>query len=181
MPLANSAPYPCLFKLSFADLQFENPPGGYSGHLILTNRQTVKAQSPWENRLSLPLSDEINLPDPITLHVNKPEIRYAYVEYSGAGSLQVGKIEAQVIPVRDLHKQSRQVAHIDMPAKADSAGLNRVESFPALEQGYYRVHFKVRETSLADALPTKSISHSHGSLSNLSPIRKYKYFYKILV
>ena len=91
MPLANSAPYPGQFKLSFANLQFENPPGGYSGHLILTNRQTVKAQSPWENRLSLPLSDEINLPNPVTLYVNKPEIRYAYIEYSGGGSLQVGK------------------------------------------------------------------------------------------
>ena len=144
MPLANSAPYPGLFKLSFADLQFENPPGGYSGHLILTNRQTVKAQSPWENRLSLPLSDKINLPDPIMLHVNKPEIRYAYVEYSGAGSLQLGKIEVQVTPVRDLPKQSRQVAHIDMPSEADSASLNRVDSFPAIEQGHYRVHFKVR-------------------------------------
>ncbi len=144
MPLANSAPYPGLFLLSFADLQFINPPGGYSGHLILTNRQTVKAQSPWENRLSLPLSDEINLPDPIMLYVNKPEIRYAYVEYSGAGSLQIGKIEAQVIPVRDLQKHSRQVAHINMPSEADSAGLNRVDSFPVIEQGHYRVHFKVR-------------------------------------
>ena len=144
MPLANLAPYSCLFKLSFPDLQFENPPGGYSGHLILTNRQTVKAQSPWENRLSLPLASETGLPNPINLYVREPGVRYAYVEYSGTGSLQVGKIEAQVIPMRNLARQSRRVDHIEIPSSAHSEGLNRVQSFPALEPGYYRVHFSVR-------------------------------------
>ena len=71
-------------------------------------------------------------------------MRYAYVGYSGTGSLQVGKIEAQVIPMRNLARQSRRVDHIEIAASDHKQGLNRVQSFPALDPGYYRVQFSVR-------------------------------------
>ncbi len=135
--------YPGLYQLSFPDLQAGGSSDQISGHLVITKRNTVVAVSPYEQRISYPLGSNREPPNPIFLHVDEPAVSKLYLEYSGSGSLHIGQINAQVIPLRHQPKQSEEISHIDERLEKGTGKYALDHSYPKLPRGYYRIRYRI--------------------------------------
>jgi hypothetical protein len=148
MPLLN-LPYPGIYQITMPDLSASHAAGKVAGHLMLTSRQTVQAVSPWEKRISYPLVGGREPQRQYIFHVERPEIRYIYLEYSGSGQLALGQIDAKFTPRRSFAKSSKEIHRVtENLESAQGQGIVLGYHYPDLPQGHYRVRYRMRGSTL---------------------------------
>jgi hypothetical protein len=144
MPLLN-LPYPGVYQIALPDLDFSIAEGQVAGHVLLTSRQTVQAVSPWEKRVSYPLVGGSKPPRQLIFHIERPEIRYIYLEYSGSGELSLQHINAKFTPRRTFAKSSKEIHRVTEDLDSgEGQGITLGFGYPNLPQGHYRIRYNVR-------------------------------------
>jgi len=148
MPLLN-LPYPGVYQITLPDLDLNIAEGQVAGHVLLTNRQTVQAVSSWEKRVSYPLVGGSEPPRQLLFHIERPEIRYIYLEYSGSGSLSMRQIDAKFTPKRTFAKSSKEIHRVTEDLDSgEEQGITLGYSYPNLPTGHYRIRYNVRGSTV---------------------------------
>ncbi len=149
MPLLN-LPYPGVYQITLPDLSASHATGQVAGHVLLTSRQTVQAVSPWEKRISYPLVGGSEPQRQFIFHIERPEIRYIYLEYSGSGSVSLGHIDAKFTPRRTFAKSSKVIHRVTENLHSEQGqGIVLGYQYPNLPKGHYRIRYNVRGSTVA--------------------------------
>ena len=134
---------PGIYQLTFPGLRVEPADGQVSGHLIISDRSTLKTVSPWANLTSYPLIGGVVRDDySVAFQIDRPSICYFYSEYSGYGELTMDGPHVSFLP----NHSEPQLAEIHRFApKAEEAQTH----FSNLSKGHYRVRFNLTGSTFA--------------------------------
>ena len=134
---------PGIYQLTFPGLRVEPADGQVSGHLIISDRSTLKTVSPWANLTSYPLIGGVVRDDySVAFQVDRPSICYFYSEYSGYGELTMDGPHVSFTPT---HSEPQLTEIHRFAPKAEEAQAH----FSTLSKGHYRVRFNLTGSTFA--------------------------------
>ena len=134
---------PGIYQLTFPGLRVEPSDGQVSGHLIISQRSTLKTVSPWANLTSYPLIGGVVRDDySVAFQIDRPSICYFYNEYSGYGELTMDGLHVSFLPT---HSEPQLAETHRFAPKAEETQAH----FSNLSKGHYRVRFNLTGSTFA--------------------------------